>query len=75
MDIVSDTSSEIDMISESIDSVDNLLESMDEQINDLYAIVRTQNEEIEKLKIRIESLKSLISSHLVEHLNNIISYI
>ena len=75
MDIVSDTSTEMDIFSESVDSFDNLLESMDEQINNLYAIVRTQNEEIEQLKIRIENLKSLISSHLAEHLNNIISYI
>ena len=75
MESVSNTSTEMDFFSESANSFDNLLESMDEQINDLYAIVKNQNEEIEKLKIRIENLKKLISSHLTEHLNKIIDYI
>jgi peptidoglycan hydrolase CwlO-like protein len=75
MESLSNTSTEMDFFSESANSFDNLLESMDEQINDLYAIVKNQNEEIEKLKIRIENLKSIIQSHLLEHLNKIIDYI
>lgn len=75
MEELSDTSTEIDIFSESSNSVDNLLEEMDEQINDLYQICKCQKEEIEELKKRIDSLKSIIQSHLVEHLNNIISYI
>ena len=75
MESLSNTSTEMDFFSESTNSFDNLLESMDEQINDLYAIVKNQNEEIEKLKIRIENLKSIIQSHLLEHLNKIIDYI
>ena len=75
MDILSETSTEMDLFSESTNSFDNLLESMDEQINDLYAICKNQNEEIEQLKIRIENLKSIISSHLAQHINKIIDYI
>ena len=75
MDILSDTSTEIDIFSESADSIDNLLQSMDEQINDLYEIAINQKDEIEELTTRVENLKSLISSHLAEHLNSIISYI
>ena len=67
----SDTSSSYcDCFSESSNSVDNLLESMDEQINDLYNIVKTQNEEIETLKARLDVLKSVIKSHLQEYLHN-----
>ena len=69
------SSTEIDLFSESSDSVDNLLEEMDEQINDLYQICKCQKEEIEELKKRVDSLKSIIQSHLIEHLNNIISFI
>lgn len=72
---LSDTSTELNLFSESSNSVDNLLESMDEQINDLYQIVRCQKEEIEELKARVDVLKNLIQSNLVDHLNNIISYI
>ena len=75
MDIESDTSTEIDFFSESADSIDNLLESMDEQINDLYEIVRTQKEEIDKLTKTVESLKSILKSHLAEHLNKILDFI
>ena len=55
MEEYSDTSTEMDLFSESTNSYDNLLESMDEQINDLYAIVKNQNEKIERLKIRNEN--------------------
>ena len=72
---LSDTSTELNLFSESSNSVDNLLESMDEQINDLYQIVKCQKEEIEELKKRVDVLKNLIQSNLVDHLNNIISYI
>ena len=75
MDIESDTSTEIDFFSESVDSIDNLLESMDEQINDLYAIVRTQKEEIDQLTKTVECLKSVLKSHLAEHLNKILDFI
>ncbi len=75
MEELSDTSTECNCFSESQDTIDNLLESMDEQINDLYAIVKTQNSEIEELKRRVENLKSIISSHLSQHLNNIIEFI
>ena len=75
MDIVSDTSTEIDFFSESADSIDNLLESMDEQINDLYAIVRTQKEDINQLTKTVEFLKSTLKSHLAGHLNKIIDFI
>ena len=68
----SDTSSSYcDCFSESSNTVDHLLESMDEQINDLYNIVKTQNEEIETLKARLDVLKSVIKSHLQEYLHNI----
>ena len=70
-----ETSTEIELFSESSNSVDNLLESMDEQINDLYQICKSQKEEIEELKKRIDSLKHLIQANLTDHLNNIISYI
>ena len=75
MDTVSDTSTEIDFFSESADSIDNLLESMDEQINDLYEIVRTQKEEIDKLTKTVEFSKSILKSHLAEHLNKILDFI
>ncbi len=75
MEELSDTSTECHCFSESQDTIDNLLESMDEQINDLYAIVKNQNSEIEELKRRVENLKSIISSHLSQHLNNIIEFI
>ena len=74
MDILSETSTEIDLFSESTNSYDNLLECMDEQINDLYAVCKNQNEEIEQLKARVENLKSIIQTHLVEYLNKIIEY-
>ena len=70
MEELSETSHERSILSESQDTIDNLLESMDEQINDLYAIVKNQNSEIE-IK-RVENLKSVISSHLTDHLKNII---
>ena len=75
LDALSSTSTECDCFSESQDTIDNLLDSMDEQINDLYAIVKTQKEEIEQLKSRIENLKSIITSHLSQHINNIMEYI
>ena len=49
--------------SESADSLDDLLESMDEQINNLNATVKAQNEEINELKTRIGNLKSVIKAH------------
>ena len=75
MDNLSDTSTEMDLFSESADSFDNLLESMDEQINDLYAICRNQNEQIEELNKRLDNLKSIIQSHITSHLNGIFEFI
>ncbi len=69
------TSTEIEVFSESCDSLDNLLEAMDAQISDLQQIVKEQKEEIEELKLKIENLKSIISSHLHEHISKIIDYI
>jgi hypothetical protein len=48
---------------------------MDEQINDLYVIVKTQKEEIDKLIKTVECLKSILKSHLAEHLNKILDFI
>ena len=48
---------------------------MDEQISDLYQIVKCQKEEIQQLKARIDVLKSVMQSHLADHLNKIIGYI
>ena len=75
MEELSETSHERSILSESQDTIDNLLESMDEQINDLYAIVKNQNSEIEELQRRVENLKSVISSHLTDHLKNIIDFL
>ena len=75
MEELSETSHERSILSESQDTIDNLLESMDEQINDLYAIVKNQNSEIEELKRRVENFKSVISSHLTDHLKNIIDFL
>ena len=75
MEELSETSTEVNILSESQDTIDNLLESMDEQINDLYAIVKNQNSEIEELKRRVENFKSVISSHLTDHLKNIIDFL
>lgn len=57
MDDYSGTSTKMDLYSESTNSFDNLLEAMDEQINDLCAICKNQNEEMEQLNIRIENFK------------------
>ena len=40
-----------------------------------YDLGRLVVEEIEGLKKKVENLKSLIQSNLVDYLNNIISYI
>ena len=75
MEELSETSHERSILSESQDTIDNLLESMDEQINDLYAIVKNQNSEIAELRRRVENFKSVISSHLTDHLKNIIDFL